>query len=131
MNLREILQAANPKLFVSLLLVATSIGATAQEVDVTGAWVLNVVTDAGDGTPTVTFMQEGAQLTGHYSSGNLGEAGLTGTVDGREITFVFTSTTQGLELAVVYTGMIEGSDAMAGMVDFGGLASGTFTGERQ
>ena len=97
----------------------------------TGDWVLNVITDAGDGTPTVTFMQEGEQLTGHYASENLGEADLVGTVNGREITFVFTSTTQGIELEVTYTGMIEGSDAMGGMVDLGGLAAGTFTGERQ
>ena len=49
-------------------------------VDVTGKWVFTVQTDAGSGTPTVTLKQEGEKLSGHYSSQNLGEAELTGTV---------------------------------------------------
>ena len=62
---------------------------TAQDADVTGTWVFDVVTDGGGGTPTLTLEQEGEVLTGHYSSANLGESDLTGTVKGAEINFSF------------------------------------------
>ena len=45
--------------------------------DITGTWVFEVQTDAGTGTPTVTFKQDGEKLTGHYT-GTFGEADLTG-----------------------------------------------------
>ncbi len=68
---------------------------TAQDVDVTGTWVFDVVFDAGGGTPTLTLKQEGEVLTGHYSSANLGEADLTGTVKGGKINFSFDADAQG------------------------------------
>lgn len=102
-----------------------------KRIDVTGKWAFQVATSAGSGTPTVTFKQSGADLTGHYSSTNLGEADLTGTVKGRDIAFKFTGTVQGMAVDVTYTGMIEGNDAMKGTLDIGGLAQGTFTAKRQ
>ncbi len=100
-------------------------------IDVTGTWSFQVTTSAGSGTPTVTFKQAGETLTGHYSSTNLGEADLTGTVRGRDIAFKFTGSVQGTSVDVAYTGTIESNDAMKGTLDIGGLAQGTFTGKRQ
>lgn len=100
-------------------------------IDVTGTWSFQVATSAGSGTPTVTFKQAGETLTGHYSSSNLGEADLTGTVKGRDIAFKFIGTVQGMSVDVAYTGTIESNDAMKGTLDIGGLAQGTFTGKRQ
>lgn len=100
-------------------------------IDVTGTWSFQVATSAGSGTPTVTFKQTGETLTGHYSSSNLGEADLTGTVRGRDIAFKFIGTVQGMSVDVAYTGTIESNDAMKGTLDIGGLAQGTFTGKRQ
>ena len=51
--------------------------------NVTGAWLFDVQTSAGSGTPTMTFKQDGEKLTGQYS-GQLGEAPLTGTRQGLE-----------------------------------------------
>lgn len=108
-------------------------GATqdAARIDVTGKWTFQVTTSAGSGTPTVTFKQSGDTLTGHYSSTNLGEADLTGTVKGRDIAFTFTGTVEGMSFDVTYTGTIESNDAMKGTLDIGGLAQGTFTAKRQ
>src|SRR3954469_2496571 len=66
--------------------------------DVTGKWLFNVTTDAGTGTPTVTFKQQGDSLTGHYSSQTLGEADLKGTVKDGKINFAFRVEVQGNSL---------------------------------
>jgi hypothetical protein len=108
-----------------------SISAQNSKIDVTGTWAFTVQTDAGGGTPTVTLKQDGEKVTGHYSSQNLGEADLTGTVKGREIKFTFNADAQGTTLTVTYTGTIENKDSMKGSVDLGGMAQGTFTARRQ
>src|SRR5919197_4324262 len=107
-----------------------TLSAQSSRIDVTGRWTFTVQTDAGSGTPTVTLKQEGEKLTGHYSSQNLGEADLIGTVKGQEIKFTFNADAQGTPLTVTYTGTIESRDSMKGSVDLGGLAQGTFTAKR-
>jgi hypothetical protein len=102
----------------------------ASRVDVTGKWTFQVQTELGSGSPTVTLVQAGEKLTGHYSSEALGEAELTGTVKGRDITFSFTANVQGMMIAVSYAGSIEAGDAMKGKVTLGEFGGGTFTAKR-
>jgi hypothetical protein len=119
---------------LALVIAAASVVAISAQnstVNVTGKWMFTVQTDAGGGTPTVTLKQEGEKLTGHYSSQNLGEADLTGTVKGQEIKFSFNADAQGTSLTVTYTGTIENNDSMKGTVDLAGMAQGTFTAKRQ
>ena len=66
---------------------------------------MNVETSAGAGQPTFTFKQDGEKLTGHYV-GTFGEADLTGTVKGADITFSFTVDAQGTALKETYTGTV-------------------------
>lgn len=108
---------------------APATGATGGAVDVSGAWVLQVSTGAGSGTPTITLEQKGESLTGRYS-GQLGEAPLTGTLKGAAITFQFPVDVQGASLTIVYTGTVE-KDTMKGTVRLGEAGEGTFTGARQ
>jgi hypothetical protein len=110
--------------------IAGALAAQAR-VDVTGKWLFTVQTSAGGGTPTVTLKQEGEKLTGHYSSQQLGEADLTGTVKGSDMKFTFGTDVQGAHLDVTYTGTIESKDSMKGTVNLGGLGDGTFTAKRQ
>jgi len=110
---------------------AATVSPQGSKTDVTGKWTFTVQTDAGSGTPTVTLKQDGEKLTGHYSSQNLGEADLTGSVKGKEIKFTFNADAQGTSLTVTYTGTIESKDSMKGSVDLGGMAQGTFTAKRQ
>jgi hypothetical protein len=106
--------------------------ATAQaKVDVTGTWIFDVTTDAGTGTPTVTLKQDGEKLAGHYSSSNLGEADLTGTVKGQNIAFTFVANVQGTALDVSDTGTIESKDAMKGTLSITAIGNGTFTAKRK
>jgi hypothetical protein len=119
--------------YVLAIAVATAAAISAQssKVDVTGKWTFIVQTDAGSGTPAVTLKQDGEKLTGHYSSQNLGEADLTGTVKGQDIKFTFNADAQGTPLTITYTGTIENKDSIKGTVDLGGMAQGTFTAKRQ
>src|SRR5262245_11124839 len=117
---------------VAFIGLAGVTGLSAQaKVDLTGKWVFDVVTDAGGGTPTVTFKQDGAKLSGIYWSQTLGEADLTGTVQGENVTFTFQADLQGQGVPVTYQATIQSKDAMKGTIDIGGLATGTFTGKRQ
>jgi hypothetical protein len=115
------------------IVLAGTIGISAQaaKVDLTGKWVFDVVTDAGTGTPTVTFKQVGEKLSGHYSSQTLGEADLTGSVKGQTVNFTFNADLQGQSVPVTYAATIESKDSLKGTIDIGGVATGTFTGKRQ
>jgi hypothetical protein len=101
----------------------------AEKVDVTGAWIFQVETSAGSGSPAFTFKQEGENLTGQYK-GLFGEAPLTGTVKGNAISFSFKVNAQGFEGTVTYTGTVE-KDSMKGTASLGDLGSGSFTAKRQ
>ena len=117
---------------VAFIGLAGATGLSAQaKVDLTGKWIFEVQTDAGTGTPTVTFKQDGEKLSGHYSSQTLGEADLTGTVKGQNVNFTFQADLQGQGVPVTYQATIQSKDAMKGTIDIGGLATGTFTGKRQ
>jgi hypothetical protein len=129
MILKAVRQAA---LFVMICALATAFAQAGQaKNDITGTWVFEVQTDAGTGTPTVTFKQDGEKLTGHYSSATLGEADLTGTVKGNEVNFNFMADLQGNAVPVTYKATIESPTAMKGTIDIGGLAGGTFTGKKK
>ncbi|HEY7446085.1 MAG TPA: hypothetical protein VH701_26925, partial [Vicinamibacterales bacterium] len=116
------------------LLVGTSAASALQQNsknNVTGKWLFQVETSAGSGTPTVTLKQDDEKLTGHYSSTNLGEAELNGTVKGGTIQFSFVANVQDLQIDVAYSGTVETNDAMKGTVTLGGVGQGTFTAKRQ
>jgi hypothetical protein len=107
---------------------AFSAVAFAADANVTGTWNMNVETQAGAGTPVFTLKQEGAAVTGNYK-GSLGEAPVTGTVSGNNVTLKYSINAQGMDLAVTYTGTVEG-DTMKGKVSLGDLGEGTFTGKK-
>src|SRR5437762_1649640 len=112
-------------------LLTVAVSAQSSKFDVSGKWTFTVQTDAGSGTPTVTLKQDGEKLTGHYSSAQLGEADLTGTVKGNDVNFAFGVEAQGLHIDVSYSGILEGKDAMKGTIKLGDLGGGTFTAKRQ
>lgn len=111
-------------------LAATVVETRAQADSLTGTWALTVTTSQGTGTPTVTLTQDGAKLSGTYSSQVFGEQQVTGSVKGSEFTFTFTGDVQGTSLVVTYTGTAE-KDTMKGKVTLGDMGEGTFTGSRK
>jgi opacity protein-like surface antigen len=107
---------------------ALSSAAMAADVNVTGQWVMTVETPAGRGNPTFELKQDGDKVTGTYS-GALGQAPVTGTVKGDELTLNIQIDAAGQQMVVVYSGKIEGN-AVSGKVVLGDLGEGTFTGKK-
>jgi len=104
--------------------------AQASGVNVTGVWNFAVETQAGSGSPTFTFKQDGENLTGTYK-GQFGEAPLTGTVKGSDIKFTVKVNAQGQDITINYTGKIDGKDSMKGTASFGEMGDGTWTAKRK
>jgi hypothetical protein len=97
--------------------------------DVTGTWIMAVQTSAGSGSPTFTLVQKGDAVSGTYK-GQLGEAPVTGTMSGNDITLEFSVDAQGQNLTIKYTGKVDGK-SVSGNVALGAFGSGTFTGTKQ
>lgn len=118
------------RLFVAAAAACALVGtvAIAADVDVTGEWTMSVETPAGSGSPHFSLKQEGANVTGSYK-GQLGEAAVTGTVSGAEVTLKYTVEGQGQAMTVVYSGTVDG-DTMNGKVSLGDFGDGTFTGKK-
>lgn len=108
---------------------AVAIPGLAQATDISGTWGFQVTTDAGSGDPEFTLKQEGTKLTGKYR-GQLGDADVTGTVEGSEVTIEF-SVSMGGGARIIYKGTIENPSSMKGTVDLAGQASGTWTAEKK
>jgi hypothetical protein len=107
---------------LALFLLSAALGLAA---DVSGKWTLNVVLDAGSGSPTFEFAQKGEALTGKYM-GQFGEAELKGTVKGDKIEFTFS----GQAGTVKYSGTVDGPTKMHGTCEYGEAGAGTFTGTK-
>ncbi len=108
-----------------------AVEASAQTMNLTGAWTFTVDSDAGITYPAVTLEQDGETLTGHYSSENLGENDLTGTVTESEITIQFSADLGGMVFDVIYTGTIDEDGMITGTLDIGpGFGGGSFTAVR-
>ena len=119
---------------VALACLPASMAAIARaqsKIDVTGTWAFEVQTEAGTGTPQVTFKQDGEKLTGVYSSQLLGQLELTGSVKGQAIQFTLAANVQGNALEVVFSGTVDDSASMKGTVTFTGIGEGSFTGKRK
>ncbi len=117
-------------LALGLLVVAVSAFTAAVRHDLTGRWVLAVVTENGTGTPALELKQEGEKLTGTYVSNAMGSRTLEGTVRGDTMRFVLSSTGQGEGIVLTYVAHIVTADSLNGYVDFGGMGEATLTGRR-
>jgi hypothetical protein len=112
-----------------LLMALGFLASTVAFADVSGTWIMNVETGAGSGTPTFVLVQKGDQLSGTYK-GQFGDAPVTGTVKGNDITITYKVSAQGQDLEIVYTGTLDG-DKVSGKVKLGSLGDGTFSGKKQ
>lgn len=115
---------------VAALTVAAA-QADAQAVDVSGTWSMEVTTDQGTTTPSMTLEQHGDHVMGRYSSPTLGQANVEGSVTGNQVRIAFEASLQGQTVPVVYAGTVDANGVMSGTIDIaGGLASGTFTARK-
>lgn len=80
-------------------------------VDVTGEWELQTETPRGPQTSTVTFVQDGATLSGHLTTPR-GEIPIaSGSVSGNTITFTIRMEMGQRSFERTYTGTVEGDTA--------------------
>lgn len=98
--------------------------------DISGTWTTEFDSQVGKQSYTYTFKLEGETLTGHAKS-NIGEGGLSGTVDGSKVTFVENLDYQGQALAITYTGEIVSADEIKFKRDVAGQGGEEFTAKRQ
>ena len=62
-------------------------------------------------------------------TGALGQAPVTGMVNGNDVALKFTLNAGGSDMVVTYTGTVDGN-TMKGKVSLGELGEGTFTGQK-
>jgi hypothetical protein len=114
----------------SILIVVVAVStAVASAADVAGTWKMAVETPAGTGEPSFILKQEGETVTGTYK-GPLGEAPVTGTIKGNELTLDYEISASGMELEVKYIGTLDGN-SVSGKVSLGAMGDGTFKGTKQ
>ena len=102
------------------------------QADFAGTWTLSVTTDNGVTSPSLNLQQDGARLTGRYSSEALGEQNVRGLVDGNDVTIRFNASMQGQSIPVVYRGTLDADGRLTGTIVIAdGMLSGTFTATRQ
>ncbi len=127
-------------ILAALLAALAVLGVDAQSVqaqlDMVGTWTLEVESETGVTHPTLTLEQDGASLSGHYASATLGDADVTGTVRGNNVTVDFSAMLEGVgEAPLSYTGSVNAEGVWSGelVADFQGqiFPIGTFTATKQ
>lgn len=115
---------------LAVVAIAGSAGAALLH-DLTGRWMLAVVTDNGTGYPVLEIKQEGNRISGSYSSNAMGTRTIQGTVRGDTLSFVLSASGMGEGVVLTYTAHIVTPDSLNGYVDFAGQGGAPFTGTRQ
>ena len=106
---------------------------SAQSVNLSGAWTFTVTIETGVSYPEVEVLleQDGESLVGRYSSDQLGQSAVLGSVRGREMTISFSTEFEGQFYLVVYNGTVDKEGEITGTLDIGaGLVLGTFVAAR-
>jgi len=112
---------------VAVALLAVQAQSAHAQVNMTGTWALEVDVDGAISNPELELEQSGMALTGHYTSAQLGEADVTGTIEGSTVTVIFEANLAGQALPGEYTGTVDANGVWSGTFDLAGLAGGTFT----
>jgi hypothetical protein len=120
--------------FVTVACVALFAGSTtssgaAEPVALAGTWQIRIASPQGARTPTMVIRQEGARLTGTYSSTKNGDAPLAGTIDGQRFVVKVRVTSADRHLEMEYKGRFDGQ-TLAGVVVMGSRGEAPFTATR-
>jgi len=114
-------------LAASTLLFATSAFA-AGVTSLTGQWSIHNSIAGNDSDQDCKFVQQDNAITGTCKSAGGKELAVTGTVDGKKVTWKYDSDYNGTALTLTYTATLDDSDKISGSVGvqpFG--VSGDFT----
>jgi hypothetical protein len=114
-------------LAASTLLFATSAFA-AGATSLTGQWSIHNSIAGNDSDQDCKFVQQDNAITGTCKSAEGKDLAVTGTVDGKKVTWKYDSDYNGTALTLTYTATLDDSDKISGSVEvqpFG--VSGDFT----
>lgn len=121
----------------ALAVLAVQARTVEAQVDMSGTWQMEVESEQnGTTNPTLMLRQDGMNLTGHYSSSTLGEADVTGSVDGNTVEVDFSAMIEGVgDAPLTYRGTVDGDGVWSGelVIDVQGqvLPIGTFSATKQ
>jgi hypothetical protein len=125
------IRARSSLLVLALLAASATMAAAALFHDLTGRWMLAVVTDNGTGYPVLEITQTGDRISGTYTSNAMGNRSISGTVRGDTVSFTLSASGAGEGVVLTYTARIVTADSLNGTVDFAGMGGASFTGRRQ
>jgi hypothetical protein len=86
------------------------------------------ITPGGEFPANASFTDEGGKITGTFGS-QMGEAPITGTVDGRTFKLTMTAQTPQGSMEVALTGEVDG-DAIKGKAEIAGMGQMEWTAKR-
>ena len=100
----------------SLLVACTAFLATAADTpNLSGKWQIQRSAAGRESKQECTFTQTGNELTGSCDAAN-GEVWITGTVDGKKVTWTYKSDSEGGPVTVVYKGNLDSTTKITGIV---------------
>jgi len=94
-----------------------------------GTWIVNIDAPTGQSKATLVLTQSGDAITGSYT-GQFGEAPVTGTASGNDVTITYHVEMQGVPLEVRYVGKVQGH-SFNGKVNVIGFGEGSFKATKQ
>ena len=110
----------------AVLLFMLSVTLAAQGPNAVGSWDVTVESPQGKNNAVLVIRKDGDKLSGAMKSPR-GERPIESvTLAGNDISFAMKANVQGQDMVFTYKGKVE-SNSMKGDVDFGGLASGTWS----
>lgn len=97
---------------------------------VAGKWAVSLEMDMGTATVTIELKQEAAKITGTYA-GRYGSSPLEGTVTGRKLEFVVTTTIEGQSSSLWFGGEVsDDGQTIKGPAELGGAGEATWFAKR-
>ena len=112
-----------------LTMTAWMIAPLAMAASMDGTWIVNIEAPTGPSKATLVLTQVGDAITGSYT-GQFGEAPLTGTASGNDVTITYHVEMQGVPLEVRYVGTVQGH-SFSGKVIVIGFGEGSFKATKQ
>lgn len=108
--------------------ILTAAGLNAQAKSVDGEWDASMNTPGGEVPMKLVLKADGEKLTGTVKRSR-GDAAISGTIKGNDISFYYTVDYNGNSLTISFTGKVTG-DTMSGTVSFGGNAEDQWSAKR-
>lgn len=94
-----------------------------------GKWEVTLITPGGEFPATATLTDTAGKITGTFGS-QLGEAAVTGTVEGKAIKMTMIAPTPQGDMTVVLTGEVDGDSIVNGQAEVSGMGTMAWSAKR-